>query len=94
MVRPRCFLPKPTKKFSPQNGDKIEGRNWASFLDENAHMQLHMSFIYVVVLHTFFFFLFFPPGRCLPPLLLFLFFMIYWACLSSIFFFWLLLLLF
>ena len=92
MVRPRCFLPEPTKKFSPQNGDKIEGRNWASFLDENAHMQLHMSFIHVAVLHTFFFFFFFffPLGHCLPPPLLFLFFFIfydYWACLSRIFFF-------
>ena len=91
-MRPRCFLPEPTKKFSPQNGDKIEGRNWASFLDENAHMQLHMSFIHVAVLHTFFFFFFFffPLGYCLPPPLLFLFFlffMIYWACLSRIFFF-------
>ena len=73
MVRPRCFLPEPTKKFFPQNEDKIEGRNWASFLDENAHMQLHMSFIHVAVLHTFFFFFFFPLGLCLPLLLLFFF---------------------
>ena len=23
---PRCFLPGPTKKFSPQNGEKAKGR--------------------------------------------------------------------
>ena len=34
MVGPRYFLPGPTKKFSPQNGNK----NCASFLDKNAHV--------------------------------------------------------
>jgi len=27
MVGFRCFLPRPTKKFSPQNGEKTKGRN-------------------------------------------------------------------
>ena len=54
---PQCFLFKPTKKFSFQNGKKTEGRNWASFLDENAHVQLHIGFVHVALLHFFFPFL-------------------------------------
>ena len=57
MVGPMCFLPGPTKKFSLQNGEKTKERNWASFLDENAHVQLHMDFTHVAFLHTFFFLL-------------------------------------
>ena len=71
MVRPRCFLPWPTKKFSLQNGEKTEERNWASFLDKNAHVQLHLhsrcfsSHFFSLTLPTSFFLL------------------IYWASLSS-----------
>ena len=54
MVGSRCFLPGPTKKFSLQNGEKTEERNWASFLDENAQVQFHMDFTHVAFLHTFF----------------------------------------
>ena len=28
MVGLGCVLPRPTKKFSPQNGEKIEGKKW------------------------------------------------------------------
>ena len=84
MVGSRCFLPGPIKKFSLQNGEKTEERNWASFLDENAHVQLHMDFTHVAFLYTFFFLLdvsFFPLGRCLPPLLPFFFSLLDVACL-------------
>ena len=53
MVEPRCFLLGPTKKFSPQNGKKIEEKNWTSFFGQKfscatkqrrqAHVQLHMG---------------------------------------------------
>ena len=59
---PWCFLSRPTKKFSFQNRKKTEGRNLASFLDGNAHVQLHMDFVHVALLHFFFFL---PPSRCL-----------------------------
>ena len=39
-----CFLPKPSKKFSPQNGEK-EGRG-----------DLHMGFVLYVAFFSFFFF--------------------------------------
>ena len=39
MMEPKYFLPGPTKKFSPQNGEKNEEKNCASFLDKNAHVQ-------------------------------------------------------
>ena len=84
MMGSRCFLPGPIKKFSLQNGEKTEERNWASFLDENAHVQLNMDFTHVAFLHTFFFLLdvsFFPLGRCLPPLLPFFFSLLDVACL-------------
>ena len=60
---PRCFLPDPTKEFSPQNGEKIEGKNWTSFLDKNANVQLHMAlptllFFFLFVLFFFFVFCF------------------------------------
>ena len=32
-----CFLPGPTKNFSPQNGEKTKGRKWGYLMDENAH---------------------------------------------------------
>ena len=84
MVWPRCFLPRPIKKFSLRNGKKTEERNWTLFLDENTHVQLHMGFIHVVFLHRrcpFFF-----PGRCLP-LLLFLFFFWFTRQACPVFFF-------
>ena len=39
MVGLRYFLSGPTKKFSPQNREKNEKKNCASFLDKNAHVQ-------------------------------------------------------
>ena len=89
------FLPRPTKKFSLQNGEKTKGRNWASFLDKNARVQLHMGFIHVAFLHIFFFFslmllAFFPPPRqCLLLLLFFFFSLIYWAGVACLFCFFL-----
>ena len=73
MVEFRYFLSSPTKKFSPKRR-KTKGRNWASFLDESAHVQLHMSFTQIAFLLTFFF--------------LYLL-LIYWAGLSDILFFFL-----
>ena len=75
------YFPSRSTKSSLQNGEKTEGKIWASFLDENAHIQLHVVFIHVAFLYTIFFF--FPSRRCLPlfsffwcrlPLLLFFFF--------------------
>ena len=37
------FLLKPTKKFSLQNGEKIEGRKWSCLIDKNTHV-LSLSF--------------------------------------------------
>ena len=71
MVGSRCFLSSRTKKFSPK-WRKTKERNWASFLDESAHVQLHMSFTHIAFLLTFFF--------------LYLL-LIYWAGLSDIIFF-------
>ena len=44
MVRPRCFLPGPTKKFSPQNGEKTKGRKCGCLMDKNAHVQFIFFF--------------------------------------------------
>ena len=57
MVGPGCFLPRPTKKFPPQNGEKTEGRKGGCLMDKNTYVQVQMgnssnSFL-------FFFFLFF-----------------------------------
>ena len=61
----RCFLSGPTKKISLQNGEKTEKRNYASFLDKNAQVQLHLGFIHVHFFQNFFFLFFFSPGHCL-----------------------------
>ena len=88
------FSPGPQKSFLSKK-EKTEGRNWASFLDENVHVQLHMGFIHIAFLHTFFSFIF-SSWRCLP-LFFFLFFffflfLIYWVGLARLFFFFLFLL--
>ena len=61
----RCFLPRPTKKFSLQNREKNEGRKWSYLMDENAHMHLHVgnSSNYFLLLFIFFFSFFFA---CFP----------------------------
>ena len=58
MVELRCFLPGPTKKFSPQNGEKIEEKNWTSFFGQKFPCAIAHGLVYVTLLHTFFFFLF------------------------------------
>ena len=83
------FSPDPQKSFLSKK-EKTEGRNWASFLDENVHVQLHMGFIHIAFLHTFFSF-FFSSWRCLP-LFFFFFFLIYWVGFARLFFFFLFLL--
>ena len=50
------YFPSRSTKSSLQNGEKTEGKIWASFLDENAHIQLHVVFIHVAFLYTIFFF--------------------------------------
>ena len=64
---PGCFLLEPTKKFSPQNGKKTEGRKWDCLMDKNAHVQFLSS-------SSFFFFFFFLVLGMLPLPFLFLFF--------------------
>ena len=55
-------------------------KSWTSFLDENAHVQLHMGIITMLFFTIFFFFFsFFPLGQCLPFIFYLLFFKIYWA---------------
>ena len=46
-MRFSCFLSKSTKKFSTQNQEKTKGRNYASFLDKNAHVQLHLQSVWI-----------------------------------------------
>ena len=58
MVEPKCFLPGPTKKFSPQNREKIEEKNWTSFFGQKFPCAIAHGLVYVTLLHTFFFFLF------------------------------------
>ena len=65
MVGPRCFLLS-LPKSSLQNREKTKGRNWTSFLNENAHVQLHL---HSRCFSSHFFFL-----RLLPPLFFFFFF--------------------
>ena len=43
MVGPECFLSRPSKKFSPKNGDKTVRRKWDCLMDENAHVHLHIA---------------------------------------------------
>ena len=85
---PCVFSPDPPKS-SLQNWEKTEERNWISFLDENAHVQLY--FHLRCFFSHFFFFLFFL--RYLPFFFLiflwiwFLFFnkfrwLIFFGCLS------------
>ena len=57
-MEPKCFLPGPTKKFSPQNGEKIEEKNWTSFFGQKFPCAIAHGLVYVTLLHTFFFFLF------------------------------------
>ena len=40
VVGPGCFHPRPTKKFSSQNGEKSEVRKYQSKMDENSHDHL------------------------------------------------------
>ena len=40
MMEPKYFFTGFTKKFSLQNGEKIEEKNWTLFLDKNALVQL------------------------------------------------------
>ena len=69
IVEPDCFLPGPTKKFSLQNGEKTEERNWASFLDKHAHVQIahgphpHCFFFLDVILFYFILFIYFFYGH-------------------------------
>ena len=58
MVEPKCFLPGPTKKFSPQNREKIEEKNWTSFFGQKFPCAIAHGLVHVTLLHTFFFFLF------------------------------------
>ena len=69
-------------KSSLQNKEKIEGRNWTSFLNENVHLQLHMGFTQVAFLRTFFFL----AVACLPPPAPFFFFFSFRRCLPFLFF--------
>ena len=57
-MEPKCFLPGPTKMFSPQNGEKIEEKNWTSFFGQKFPCAIAHGLVYVTLLHTFFFFLF------------------------------------
>ena len=59
------YFPSRSTKSSLQNGEKTEGKIWASFLDENAHIQLHVVFIHVAFLYTIFFFFFPLDVACL-----------------------------
>ena len=76
---PGCFLLEPTKKFSPQNGKKTEGRKWDCLMDKNAHVQFLSS-------SSFFFFFFLVLGM-LPLPFLFLFFFFSFLDVASFFFF-------
>ena len=84
----RCFFSGPTKKISLQNGEKTEKRNYASFLDKNAHVQLHLGFIHVHFFQNFFF-LFFISWT-LPSLPFFFHLDVACPCLFFFFFFFLL----
>ena len=54
-----CFLPGPTKKFSLQNGEKIEEKNWTSFVGQKfpcasrATQTNPCAIVYVALLHFF-----------------------------------------
>ena len=41
--RPKCFLSRLNKKFSPQNRGKTKERKWRCLIDKNAHMHLHIT---------------------------------------------------
>ena len=82
---PICFLSRLTKNFSLQNWEKIKGRNWTSFLDENTHVQLHMAcprcsyvlfffFLLLDVASSSFLFIFFKLGQLVQCSYYFLFF--------------------
>ena len=80
---PGCFLLEPTKKFSPQNGKKTEGRKLDYLMDKNAHVQFLSSsssfFFFLGMLplpFLFFFFFLFFPRRCF---FFFFHFLISWA---------------
>ena len=60
------FLTGPTKKFSPQNGEKTERENRSYLINKNAHVQF-LSFFFP------FFFSFLVLGTLPPFLFLFLF---------------------
>ena len=59
MVESKCFLPGPTKKFSLQNGEKIEEKNWTSFVGQKfpcasrATQTNPCAIVYVALLHFF-----------------------------------------
>ena len=75
MMGPRYFLFRPTKKFSSQNEEKIEGRKWNCLIDENAHIHSHMSFNRKLLFFTFFFTFFSLPSElCLLFFFFFFFF--------------------
>ena len=57
MVGLGYFLLGPTRKFSPQNGEKTVGKEFDLFIDQNAYVHLHMGFC-PIRWHFFFFFSF------------------------------------
>ena len=63
MIAPMCFLPKPTKKFSPQNGEKIRLLNGQKYL-YRVHFFFLLFFLCGHVASFFLFFLFFPSCCC------------------------------
>ena len=52
MVRFRCFFSRPTKKFSPKNEEKIEGRKWDCVNGQKCPCPVHLFTFYFFVLGT------------------------------------------
>ena len=50
-----CFLPKSTTKFSLQNREKTMATEFDLFIDQNAHVHLHMGFCPILFICLFVF---------------------------------------
>ena len=48
-----CFLPKSTTKFSLQNREKTMATEFDLFIDQNAHVHLHMGFCPILFICLF-----------------------------------------
>ena len=82
MIGPRCFLPRLTKKFSPQIGEKTERKKLMRLLNRKKMSMCTCTWAICPIPSSFFFFFFGFPRRCLLLLFIYFFFFFFFLCLT------------